>query len=73
MNIFEWSNFLAKSHWLAAFLFLKKVGFNPTFYYFWTKKVASYEKTRKWKINFKFKYVNKNFVNFIQISTASRI
>ena len=37
------------------------------------KKVVSYEKIRKWKNSFKKKYVNKNFVNFIQISTASHI
>ena len=42
-------------------------------YYNRTKKVGSYEKIRKWKTSFKIKYVNKNFINFNQISTASRI
>ena len=37
------------------------------------KKVASYEKIHKQNTSFKIKYVNKNFVNFIQISIASRI
>ena len=67
------SNFLLNFHWLATFFKVKKVGSNLTFYCFRKKKVTSYEKIRKWKTSFKFKYVNKNFVNFIQVSTASRI
>ena len=34
---------------------------------------AGGSKICKWKTSFKIKYVNKNFVNFIQISTASCI
>ena len=65
------SDFLLYSHWLATFFEVKKVGSNPTFYCFRTKKVASYEKICKGKTSFNIKYVNKNFVNFIEISTAS--
>ena len=35
------------------------------------KPLASNEKVCKWKTSFKVIYVNKNFVNFIQIPTAS--
>ena len=48
---------------LVTFFKVKKVGSNPTFYCFWTKKVASYEKNCKWKTSCKIKYVSKNFVN----------
>ena len=74
LRIFSYEvTFLLNSHWLVTFFEVKKVGSNPTFYCFQTKKVASHEKTCKWKTSFKIKYVNKTFVNFIQISTASRI
>ena len=53
--------------------FRSKKGSNPTLYCFRTKKVISYEKIRKWKTSFQINYVNKNFVNFIQISTVFRI
>ena len=48
---------------LVTFFKVKKVGSNPTFYCFWTKEVASYEKNCKWKTSCKIKYVSKNFVN----------
>ena len=70
---FVWSNFLLNSHLLATFFEVKKVGSNPTFYCFQTKKVVSSEKICKWKTSFNIKYVNKNFVNFIQRATASHI
>ena len=38
------SDFLLNSHWLAFFWSKKKVGSNPIFHCFRTKKVASYEK-----------------------------
>ena len=74
-NYFVRSDFLLNSHWLATFLQSKKVESNPTFYCFGTKRGPSYEKICKWKSSFKFKirYVNKNFVDFIQISSASRV
>ena len=62
--------FLLNSHWLATFFEVKKVGSNRTFYCFRSKKVASYKKIRHWKTSFKIKFINKNCVNFIQISTA---
>ena len=72
-NFFIQSYFLLNSHWLVAFFEVRKVGFNPTFYCFLKKKVTLYEKNCKWETSFKIKYVKKDFVNFIQISTASRI
>ena len=52
LQIFSY-NFLLNSHWLLTFFELKKLGSNPIFYCFRTKKVASYEKIRKWKTSFK--------------------
>ena len=74
LRIFSFeATFLLNSHWLATFFDIKKVGSNPTFYCFWKKKIASNEKICKWKTSFKIKYVNKNFVNFMQVSTTSHI
>ena len=70
---FHYLGQLTKFSLFSYFFWSKKVGCNPTFYCFWTKKVTSYEKIRKWKTGFKIRYVNKNFVNFIQTSTASCI
>ena len=45
LRIFSYEvTFLLNSHWLATFFEVKKVGSNPTFYCFRTKKVASHEK-----------------------------
>ena len=52
LQIFSY-NFLLSSHWLLTFFELKKLGSNPIFYCFRTKKVASNEKIRKWKTSFK--------------------
>ena len=58
---------------VSDFFQSKKGKIKSYFYCFRTKKVASFEKIPKWKTSFKIKYVNKSFVNFIQISTAFRI
>ena len=55
---------MLNSHWLATFFEVKKIGSNPTFYCFQAKKVASYEKIRKWKTSVKIKYGDKNFCEF---------
>ena len=72
-NFFAQSEFLLNSHWLATFFEVKEVGSNPTFYSFQSKEIILYEKIFKWKTSFKIRYVNNDFVNFIQISTASCI
>ena len=65
LQIFSFkATFCVNSHWLATFFEVKKVESNPIFYCFRTKKVASYEKIRKWKVSFKIKYAIKNFCKF---------
>ena len=68
---FEWGNFLLNSHWLVTIFKVKKVGSNSAFVF--KQKSLCIWKICKWKTNFKIKYVNKNFVNFIQISTPTHI
>ena len=69
LRIFSYEATFAEFSLVSNFFRSEKIKrSNPTFYYFRTKNVASYEKIRKRKTSVKIKYVNKNFVNFIQIS-----
>ena len=67
------SEFSVNSHWLATFFEINKSRIQSYFLLFSNEKGRFAWKIHKWKTSFKIKYVNKNFVNFIQISTASHI
>ena len=63
-KFFRTKQLFAEFSLVSDFFRSKKLGSNPTFYCFQAKKVASYEKIRKWKTNVKIKYGDKNFCEF---------